>query len=86
VTAASIVSPCTGRSNLSHPMLNGNPNAVILVQPFNPDTSANPLAPAVAELVPAAGNACTAQNNWRIFFPTGNAVVGNKYIIFIVSP
>ena len=85
VTAASINATCPARTNLNHPMLNGNPNAVILVTPLNNTVGPNPNANVTAENVTVAGNACTALNNWRLFFNSGNATVGNRYAIMIIN-
>ncbi len=86
VTAGSLVGVCAGtRSNLDHPMLNGNPNAVILVTPINQTVGANPTANVTAELVSTAGNVCTTQNNWRLFFNGGTPTVGNRYVIMIIN-
>jgi hypothetical protein len=86
VTAGSIVGACVSRSNISHPMLNATPNARLIVTGY--DVFPSPVAgPSVvsAEYVPAsAGNACTS-DQWRLFF-SGNAVVGSRYTVMIISP
>lgn len=85
VTAASLVAPCTTtRSNLDHPMLNGNPNAVIIVTPMT-NNATPPTTNVTAENVTLAGNACTALNNWRLFFNGGTPTVGHRYAIMIIN-
>lgn len=86
VTAGSINGTCPARTNLSHPMLNGNPNAVVMVTPLSSGGTSftPPVALLAVELVAAAGNVCTTQNNWRLSL-TGSAVVGHRYQIMIIT-
>jgi hypothetical protein len=82
VTAASLVGVCaTIRTNLDHPMLNGNPNAVVFAMAYG-NLTTPPTQVTGVELV-GTGNSCTAANNWRLVVQ--NPVIGTDYAIFIVT-
>jgi hypothetical protein len=88
VTAASINASCPARSNIDHPMLNGVPNARLIVTPYNEfgtglTTTATPQGMLAAEYV-GAENVCAA-NQFRLFFDA-NAVVGTRYTVMVISP
>jgi len=87
VSAGSISAGCPLRSNISHPMLNGNPNALLFVTPLRNfgdlGGGSDPSSFEAVEYV-GAGNTCSA-NQWRLKFST-NAKAGDQYQILIISP
>lgn len=84
VTAASQVGVCANiRSNLDHPMLNGNPNAVVFAIPYAKGGTPPSAQVLGIELVTSSSNSCTALNNWRLVI--NSPAIGTDYAIYIVT-
>jgi hypothetical protein len=89
VTASTICGGFPSYSAINHPMLNGDPNAIMLVTPrYNAGTGSEPAA-SVAIAVYQATNSCSngiPGNRWFIRTPSQNLVGDSYYNVMVIKP